>query len=262
MNGARTTVIVAAHPDDAELAMGGTIVRLLQVGWDVTLVDLTDGEPTPFGSRDQRAKEAVVASAALGLSQRVCLGLANRYLRATIENRRALARILREKRPSIVFGPAAIDAHPDHVEAARLVDISCFEAKLHKTKVSGEPHRVDRTYSYQPIHRLSCDKPLFVVDVTSVWDRKMAAIRAYESQLRGGACANGFSWTDRIEAICRYFGELTGCRYSEPFFGAAPLGPHDLPMVAELNSSAMNVASQDQGYADPRQRKIERAGTF
>ncbi len=242
MTDMRTAVIVAPHPDDAELALGGTILRLIEAGWQVVVVDLTDGEPTPWGSRQRRAEETAKASAVLGIRERECLDMPNRYLEAALENRLALAQVLRERKPSVIFGPNASDAHPDHVEAARLVEVACFEARLHKTDVPGEPHRVDRIYSYQPIHRLSCEKPLFVVDVTRVWDRKMAAIAAYESQLKNGPYGCGSSWIDRVEAACRYFGELVGCRYGEPFFGTTPFGPHELRLLAGFHTEERHAA--------------------
>ena len=240
MTDSKTVVIVAPHPDDAELALGGTIIKLIEAEWEVVLIDLTDGEPTPWGSKEQRARETAKASALLGVGERACLGMPNRYLEASLENRRVLARVLRERKPGTVFGPGASDAHPDHTEAARLVEVSCFEARLHQTDVPGEPHRVDRIYNYQPIHRLSCEKPLFVVDVTRVWDRKVAAIEAYESQLKNGPRGGGSSWIDRVEAVCRYYGELAGCRYAEPFFGAASLGPRDLSLIADLHTEEMH----------------------
>lgn len=237
MTDAQTVVVIAPHPDDAELAMGGTIIRFVEARWNVVLVDLTDGEPTPFGSKQRRALEAAQASAALGIRERICLGMPNRYLQATVENRRAVARVLRERRPLVVFGPPLLDGHPDHVEAARLVEVSCFEARLHKTDVAGEPYRVSRAYTYYPMHRPTWEKPLFAVDVTPVWERRIAAVRAYQSQLQKPCRDDGPSWIDRVEAVCRYFGELTGCRYAEPFFGETVLGQRDLSLIAGLDPS-------------------------
>ena len=79
-------LIVAPHPDDAELGMGGTITKLIRSGWRIGILDLTDGEPTPYGSPEIRARETLVASAALGLTWRFNLGMRNRFLEPTIEN--------------------------------------------------------------------------------------------------------------------------------------------------------------------------------
>src|SRR4051794_8659534 len=98
-------LVVAPHPDDAELGMGGTIVRLIGQGWKVGILDLTSGEPTPLGSPEIRARETAGATAALGLSWRKNLGLPNRSLEPTLLHRRSLAAAFREARPPLLFAP-------------------------------------------------------------------------------------------------------------------------------------------------------------
>src|SRR5262245_15490230 len=95
-------LVVAPHPDDAELGMGGTIVRLLKRGWTVGILDLTSGEPTPLGSLEKRAAETAEATHALGKPWRENLGLPNRSLEPTLENRRAVAAIFRKARPRLL----------------------------------------------------------------------------------------------------------------------------------------------------------------
>jgi bacillithiol biosynthesis deacetylase BshB1 len=224
MNRDRTAIVVAPHPDDAELAMGGTIVRFLQHGWDVTIVDLTDGEPTPLGTKEQRAKETADASRLLGIDKRICLGMPNRHLEPTVANRRVLAEIIRAHRPTVLFGPWPVDYHPDHVAAAQLVEASRFEARLHKTDLPGEPYWSPRLHHYYSTHRLRHERPSLVVDVTDVWDVKMAAIRAYDSQVRGKPFAGCESLTEYVEVVGRAFGLSIGCRYGEPFVSREPLG--------------------------------------
>ena len=99
-------LVVAPHPDDAELGMGGTIVRLIQQGWKIGILDLTDGEPTPLGSRERRAAETASANAALGSPWRKNLGLPNRSLEPTLLHRRAVAAVFREMRPRLIFAPS------------------------------------------------------------------------------------------------------------------------------------------------------------
>src|SRR5262245_57817369 len=98
-------LVVAPHPDDAELGMGGTIVRLAVQGWKVGILDLTDGEPTPLGSRELRRSETQHANTALGNPWRRCLGLPNRSLEATLAHRRAVAAVFRQVRPHLLFAP-------------------------------------------------------------------------------------------------------------------------------------------------------------
>src|SRR5438128_12002516 len=111
-------LVIAPHPDDAELAAGGTMLLLKAQGASVGVLDLTDGEPTPFGSPEIRRAETEAASAVLGLDWRGNLGLRNRFLVADLEARHRLAGVLRELRPHTLFAPYWEDAHPDHVAAS------------------------------------------------------------------------------------------------------------------------------------------------
>ena len=110
-------LVVAPHPDDAELGMGGAILKFLAAGLRVGVLDLTDGEPTPHGSVEIRARETAAASALLGLCWRDNLGLPNRSLEPTLAARAMLASIIRQTRPRWLFAPYWIDAHPDHLAA-------------------------------------------------------------------------------------------------------------------------------------------------
>src|SRR6516162_5755537 len=115
-------LVIAPHPDDAELGTGGAILLLKSQGASVGVLDLTDGEPTPHGSPEIRKRETEAATAVLGLDWRGNLGLANRSLLADLDSRRKLAVALRQLRPRCLFAPYWEDAHPDHVQASALVD--------------------------------------------------------------------------------------------------------------------------------------------
>src|SRR5947209_10208392 len=110
-------LVIAPHPDDAELGVGGSILLLQSQGARVGVLDLTDGEPTPFGSPEIRRRETDAASAVLGLAWRGNLGLRNRRLEADLAARAKLAGVLRELRPRILLAPYWEDSHPDHVAA-------------------------------------------------------------------------------------------------------------------------------------------------
>src|SRR3954447_12281570 len=112
-------LVFAPPPADAELGVGGTIVRLIAAGWNVGILDLTSGEPTPLGSPERRAGETAAAHRAPGAPWRKNLGRANRSLEPTLANRRALAAVFRATRPRLLFAPYGEDAHPDHVAATR-----------------------------------------------------------------------------------------------------------------------------------------------
>src|SRR5438105_7229593 len=106
-------LVIAPHPDDAELAMGGTILLLQTQGATVGVLDLTNGEPTPHGTPEIRHEETAAATAILGLSWRGNLGLINRRLEADLDARAKLAGVLRQLRPRILFSPYWEDSHPD-----------------------------------------------------------------------------------------------------------------------------------------------------
>src|SRR3982750_2393225 len=126
-------LVVAPHPDDAELGAGGTIVKMIKAGWRVGILDLTSGEPTPHGTPEIRKRETAAATASLGLHWRENLGLPNRSLEATLENRAKLAGVIRQQRPRWLFAPYWIDAHPDHVAATELVEAGRLLSKLPKS---------------------------------------------------------------------------------------------------------------------------------
>ena len=145
-------LVVAPHPDDAELGMGGAILKLKEEGLAVGVLDLTDGEPTPHGSVEVRASETAAATKILGLDWRENLGLRNRSLEPTLEARKQVAEVIRRVRPRWLFAPYWTDAHPDHVAATQLVEAARFWAKLSKSDMSGEPFHPERIYNYYCVH--------------------------------------------------------------------------------------------------------------
>src|SRR5258708_27272732 len=132
-------LVIAPHPDDAELGVGGTILLLQAQGARVGVLDLTDGEPTPFGSPEIRRRETDAATAVLNLAWRGNLGLTNRRLEADLAARAKLAGVLRELRPRVLFAPYWDDSHPDHVAATTLIEAARFWAKLTKSDLPGDP---------------------------------------------------------------------------------------------------------------------------
>ncbi len=212
MNRSRKALVVAPHPDDAELAMGGTIAKMLDAGWDVVIVDLTDGEPTPFGTKEKRRQEAEEANRILAITNRLCLDMPNRSLQATLENRRKLAEVVRLHAPDIIFAPAMPDYHPDHVAAAELAHAARFDAKLCKSDLHGEAHWTPRLFGYYSTQRRNYPAPTFVVDITLYWQKKAEAISAYASQLR-----NSPGLMEKVETTARYMGQCIGVKYGEPF---------------------------------------------
>lgn len=214
-------LVIAPHPDDAELGMGGTIGVMLAQGLAVGILDLTDGEPTPLGSPDIRARETVAASAALGITWRENLGLPNRRLRATLAARGLLAGVIRRTRPRWLFAPHWVDAHPDHVAATRLVEASRFWAKLTKCDLSGQPWHPERVYHYACVHLKSVRRPSFVVDISATWEAKRRSLACYASQFPQSTGRPGV--LDRVAAADAWWGSVIGTEHGEPFWCREPV---------------------------------------
>ena len=209
-------LVIAAHPDDAEIGAGGTILALKSQGARVGVLDLTDGEPTPHGTPEIRQKETVAATAILGLDWRGNLGLPNRALIADLDGRHKVASMIRHLRPRVLLTHYWEDAHPDHVAASALVDAARFWAKLTKTDMPGEPHFPERIVYFYSVHLRLHVQPSFVLDVSAQHDKKMDALACYHSQFIQGRPASP-SFLDDIRDRGRYWGWTIGTRYGEPF---------------------------------------------
>jgi LmbE family N-acetylglucosaminyl deacetylase len=226
-------IFAMPHPDDLEIMCGGTIARLVKLGYRVGMLHLTDGEPTPLGTREVRAAECRRASEILGVAWAYTLGLPNRVLMDCPENRYKVATIFRRHKPKVVVSmhgrtPAA---SPDHYQAQLLIEASRFYSQLTKWDDRFEntaPHRIDWLW-YRPAAS-SADithwPGEFVVDVSDVWEVKKAAISAYASQFPPERLER---LLHRVAAIDAVEGGKCGFRYGE-LFGL----PHPVPMPDPL----------------------------
>jgi len=223
-------LVVAPHPDDAELGMAGTIMTLRAEGRRVGVLDLTDGEPTPYGSPERRVEETARATEILGLDWRGNLGLTNRALEPSLPARAALAGVFRQCQAPWIFAPYWADAHPDHLAATELVEAARFWAKLTKTDsladgpLPGDPYYPTQVFYYFAFHLRHVPKPDFIVDISPYWDQKEAAIRAYASQLIEGRPTEPPTIIDRLRELAGTWGFLINARYGEGFATREPLG--------------------------------------
>jgi bacillithiol biosynthesis deacetylase BshB1 len=232
---------VGAHPDDVELSFGATLARLTAGGARVHVLDLTGGERGTRGDAATRAREAAEAARVLGVS-REGAGLPDLGVRADDPRAiRAVAEIVRHKRPALVLAPHPEEGHPDHRQASALVERACFEARLAKADVSGSPHRIDQLLFAWPAAGASQSAGAggggawgegFVVDVTETWERKRQALACYASQFeseRGGSETRlsrpGF--LALVEARARIAGAAIEALYGEGYTyrGALRLSP-------------------------------------
>ena len=217
-------LVIAPHPDDAELGMGGAILKFKTEGLRVGVLDLTDGEPTPHGSPEIRARETAAATQILGLDWRENLGLANRQLEATLAARHQLAGALRRTKPRWLFAPYWTDAHPDHVAATQLVEAARFWAKLTKSDLPGEPHHPERIFNYFCVHLKMVPQPAFVLDISQQWQRKRQAIECYQSQFVTGRSQQSPTFLDGLRDEAAFWGKSIGTAYGEPFACREPVG--------------------------------------
>jgi bacillithiol biosynthesis deacetylase BshB1 len=226
-------LVIAPHPDDAELGMGGTIALMMAQGWRVGILDLTSGEPTPLGSLERRAAETAAANAALGDPWRSNLGLTNRSLEPDLPSRRALAAVLRRVKPRLLFAPFWEDAHPDHTAATQLVEAARFWSKLSKSDIPGSPHHPARILYYFSVHLRIVERPSLLVDVSAHAEKKRAALECYRSQLVENQPADRPGVIDSVFDRTRFWGHLAGTAHAEPFASREPIalgGLNDLKL--------------------------------
>ena len=217
-------LVVAPHPDDAELGMGGTIVRLIGQGWKLGILDLTSGEPTPLGSLERRAAETLAANSALGNPWRKNLGLPNRSLEPTLVNRRELAGVFRQVRPRLIFAPYWEDAHPDHTAATKLVEDARFWSKLSRSDIPGAPFHPARILYYFSVHLRIVERPSLLIDISDQLEAKDQALRCYRSQLVDNQPAGKPGVIDSVRDRTRFWGHMVGVKHAEPFASREPVG--------------------------------------
>jgi len=217
-------LVFAPHPDDAELGCGGSLIRAVDQGLRVAVADLTIGEMGSRGTPESRESERLQAAELMGLQTRYSLGLPDSQIGSELSQRIPLIELIRQTRPRMVLIPYDQDRHPDHAAASQLVQNACFFAGVRKVG-EGQPHRPERTYFYS-LH--SPFQPTFVMDVTSTWTRKMAAVRVYQSQFQyqNGDVETALSspnFMRTLEARAVWFGAMIGVAYGEAFYSPGPV---------------------------------------
>lgn len=224
---------IVAHPDDAELLCGGTLIRAAEAGHATGVLDLTGGEAGTAGTAALRSEESAAATRVLGLAARRNAGLPDGALENTPATRGRVALIIRELRPRtvIVMWPEA--RHPDHRVASQLAYDACFVAGLRRAPVEGEPFR-PRKVLYALSYREDAPKPTFVVDITGQMDLKLEAIFSYQSQF-GGKKGMGEVYPggerdleDQLRVHAAYYGGLIRTPYGEPFWTRETMAVDDV----------------------------------
>jgi bacillithiol biosynthesis deacetylase BshB1 len=211
---------VGPHPDDVELTSAGTLIRMIDQGYSVGILDLTRGEMGTRGTPEGRAAEAMAAAEVIGARFRANLDLGDSRLTTSLENRMALASAIRRARPRTVILPYWEGRHPDHYTAATLGHEACYAAGLAQADLDGDPFRPHKIL-YSTIYHDA--PPSFAVDVSATHARKIEAVHCYQSQFAGdmSAVVEVYpAWArlvDRVETQARYYGHKTGVEFAEPF---------------------------------------------
>ena len=227
---------IVAHPDDAELICGGTLIKAADAGQRTGVLDLSGGEAGTYGNAELRAEESKRASELLGLATRRVAGLPDGALENTPEARNRVAAILRELRPSTVILMWHEARHPDHRVASQLAYDACFVAGLTNAPIEGERHRPEKVI-YAMAYREHAGKPTFVVDISDQMDRKLEAVYAYGSQFEGKTSLGEIypggdrDLRDQLLAHHAYYGGFIRAAYGEPFWTRETLKVDDVTAI-------------------------------
>ena len=210
---------IAAHPDDVEQTCGGTLIKMAEIGYRTGVLDLTAGDMGTRGTPEQRLIEADIAGKQMLLGWRGNMHFPDARLQNDISARMTLAMKIRELKPRVVIIPYGQARHPDHYRAGELSYEACFLAGLKKLDEYTEPHRPGKVL-YSSLY--ANVTPSFVVDISAQFERRMAALLSYRSQY--GAIEEGAELfpqeqeiRERLGAVARYYGNLIGAKYGEPF---------------------------------------------
>ncbi len=229
-------LVFASHPDDAELSCSGTIMKHIDEGLKVGIVDLTQGELGSRGNIETRYLEAKKSSELLGIHARVNLKLADCFFDINEDNKRLVVEQIRRFKPSIVLANAVQDRHPDHGRGAQLVSESCFLSGLssYETKFNYEiqkSHRPKSVYHYIQDYYI---KPDFVLDITPYFDRKMEVIKSFKTQFFNPKSKepetpiSGEEFFDFIKSRMMEFGRPIGANFAEGYTVERFLGVKNL----------------------------------
>jgi N-acetylglucosamine malate deacetylase 1 len=218
-------IFFGAHPDDVELAAGGTAAKFVRDGLRVGIVDLTSGEMGTRGTAQTRKREAANAAKALGATFRTHLDFGDGNLQVGREQELEIIGVLRAHRPRIVFAPYPDDRHPDHTRTGRIVTEASFYSGLKALETGPPAHRPQTVIYYLQNYMFP---PSFVVDVSKSWKTKMRAVAAFKSQFfdpkskEPKTFISDPKFLQMIEARGRHFGALIGVDFGEAFVTKQP----------------------------------------
>ena len=210
---------IAAHPDDVEQTCGGTLIRMAEMGYRTGVLDLTAGDMGSRGTAEIRIRESQEAAKHLQLAWRDNLRWPDARLENTITARMTLAGLIRRLQPRTVILPYWSARHPDHYRACEIGYEACFLAGLRRLDETTPPHRPFKIL-YSSLY--ANVTPSFVVDISRQFERRMRALLSYRSQYGDSGTAGELfpshqEVEERLAAVARFYGNLIGVKYGEPF---------------------------------------------
>lgn len=219
-------LIFSAHPDDAELAMGGTVALLSKNNIKVGLIDLTKGELGTRGTAETRQREAFNAAIVLKVSLRENLEIPDGNIQLNKENLLKVIMTIRKYRPTIVFAPYFNDRHPDHIDASNLIKRAVFYSGLSKIRtfdkeVPQQHFRPEKLFYFMQTYTF---EPSFIVDISETFEQKMKAIACYETQFHNPKSTEPETFISKPEFInyirsrAEFYGFQIQKKYGEPFY--------------------------------------------
>ncbi|MBL7190616.1 bacillithiol biosynthesis deacetylase BshB1 [bacterium] len=221
-----------AHPDDIELAIGGTIIKHVDKGYQVGVVDLTRGELGSRGDADTRSEEAAAAAKVMGINLRDKLELPDGFVEVNRENKLKVIEEIRRFRPKVILMPCETDRHPDHGNCGKLVRESCFLSGLKKIETGSQPHKPSQIFQYFLAWEYQFS---FIIDVSREFARRLEAIKCYASQFHrendeteSQTLLSRPDFLDWIVNRARYYGNRIGVEYGEPFLSPGVMKASDL----------------------------------
>jgi len=229
-------LVIAAHPDDAELACSGTILAHVAKGYKVGILDLTQGEMGTRGTPEIRLMESEAATKIMQLSARENLGFKDVFFKDDEWHQLEIIKIIRKYRPEIVLANAVSDRHPDHGKGSELASKACFMSGLRRieTEIDGISQSAWRPKFVYHYIQNNYIKPDFVVDITPYWEKKVESIKAFKSQFydpnskEPQSFISSADFLDFIEARAREFGHAIMVKYGEGFTIERMIGVDDL----------------------------------
>jgi bacillithiol biosynthesis deacetylase BshB1 len=230
-------LVMAAHPDDAELGCSGTICSHIAQGKKVGIVDFTRGELGTRGTPEIRLAESAEATQILGVHARENLGFRDGFFVVDEEHLMKLIRVIRRYQPDIVLANAPFDRHPDHIKGCELAVDACFKSGLRMIETFEDDGSLQQEWRPKNVYHYIQDRfisPDFVVDISDFWKQKEASIRAFRSQFYDPNSSDPESYLSSpaflkfVEARNREMGHAIGVEFGEGFTSYKKIGVRDL----------------------------------